>query len=58
MSFAPRGDNYSCSGKREQMSAMVARAGRRTHPQTRPVTQRERSHYTQLMGGDRANIQS
>lgn len=50
MSFAPRRDNYSCSGKREQMSAMVPRVGRRTHPQTFPVTQRERPRYTQLTG--------
>lgn len=48
MSFAPRRDNYSCSGKHEQMSAMVGRAGRRTHPQTHSVTQRERARYTQL----------
>lgn len=48
MSFAPRRDNYSCSGKREQMSAMVAGAGRRTHPQIRSVTQREHARYAQL----------
>ena len=50
MSCAPRRDDDSCSGKREQMSAMVVCAGRRTHPQTRSVTQRERTRYTRLMG--------
>lgn len=47
-SFSHMGENYSCSGKHEQMSAVVARAYRRTLPQTASVNRRECSHSIQF----------
>lgn len=42
------GENYSCSGKHEQMSVVVASAYRRTLPQTSSVNRRECSHSIQF----------
>lgn len=41
--FSHGRENYSCSGKREQMSAVVACAYRRIHPHAFSVNRRERS---------------
>lgn len=60
-SFSHRGENYSCSGKREQMSAAAACAYRRIHPHAFSGNGRERSHsipFNPSSGNGRAGCTS